>query len=175
MLRSFDGQRPMRHAHEDDFLQKIETGEVKRNMELFKREKHVCKEKFDGVDLMADSYFYDLKVLHNGGQRAKATPLIVSPQLRSLDASAAERIGELGGTLKGDVRRAFDRWNIEPNGMPPEVERWMASQGLLVEDPDAKKKRERQELMSSFGNMFKTVHNECEADHKAAEVLPSLP
>jgi len=168
MLRSFDGQKPMRHAHEDDFLQKIETGEVKRNVATFKREKHVCKEKFEGVDLMADSYFYDLKVLHNGGQRAKA---IVAR--RSLEATAAERMVELCGTMKGDVRRAFDRWSTEPNGMSPELAGWMESQGLIVEDPDAKKKRDRQELMASFGNMFKTVHNECEADHKAAGI-PSL-
>jgi len=193
MLRSFDGQRPMRHAHEDDFLQQMETGEVKRTMVAFKREKHVCKDQFVGVDLMADSYFYDLQVLHNRSQRAKAT---VARRLetisrsdstasskadrsacehskQSLEATAAERIGELCGTMKGDVRRAFDRWITEPNGMSPELERWMVNQGLAVEDADVKKKRERQELMASFGNMFKTVHNGSEADHKAAGI-PSL-
>lgn len=150
----------MRHAHEDEFLQGIENSSVKRNMNTFKREKRVVKEKFDGVEMLQDSYFYDLKVLHNGGQRAKAavvrrpesagspttdrdreTPSSGSKQ--AVEASAAERLGDLCGAMKGDMQRrsaaVLNTSRTDPQ-LLQEMQLWMASQGLAVEDLEKKKK-----------------------------------
>lgn len=64
----------MRMAHQDEFLQMIETSAVRKTVENYKHEKLLCKDKIDGIDALADASLYDLKVLHNGAQRAKSRP-----------------------------------------------------------------------------------------------------
>jgi len=126
MLRGWDGQRSMRMTHGDEFLQTLETSEVRNNMETLKREKHGLKDKVDGVDALADTSLYDLKVLHNarqrartsGGRRPGSAPLIrsrASPEFPSYGskspADALVRMRNLREELKGDLRKNCARFN----------------------------------------------------------------
>jgi len=60
---------------EDKTLQRMEEYSVNFNLETFKREKHLFKDKVDGVEMLEDPILYDLKVLHNGRQRAQSLRL----------------------------------------------------------------------------------------------------
>lgn len=63
------------HLQEDKTLQRMEEYSVSSNMESFKHEKRVFKDKVDGVEMLEDPILYDLKVLHNGRQRAVSSRL----------------------------------------------------------------------------------------------------
>jgi len=108
MLRGWDGQRSMRMAHEDDFLQMVEDYTVKNNRETFKREKHLCRDKVDGIDALADSSLYDLKVLHNAVQRSKAAASGKRPQSAGSPAKSpakSERLSPSKGDRAGERKQ----------------------------------------------------------------------
>lgn len=185
----------MRHAHEDFFLQKIESSEVKRNMETFKREKHVSKDKVDGVEMLADSYFYDLKVLHNGGQRAKA-PVGRRPESTSsptmerhhreraspgeLPTAASkcpsERLRDLGKELSADLRRHCTAHHDESSKIST-IEQDLNKRASRLDpfgEAICRKRRERQELLAGIGGLFKsTVANKQELGNETDEQLGS--
>jgi hypothetical protein len=50
----------------------MEEFSVSRNLDTFKRQKHLLKDKVDGVEMLEDPILYDLKVSHNGRQRAQS-------------------------------------------------------------------------------------------------------
>jgi len=165
----------MRKAHEDRFLQHMEHTEVKRNVNVLKREKHSVKDKVDGVDMLADSSLYDLKVLHNGGQRSKSLAdasrrrpesagAVVAdrsgcePGSRIAGCIAAGRVRGLCKELTGDLRKNCARFtdlNLQS--------KLMADLGEFIsydriEDAKTKKDREQREMLAGFGGFFKSTN-----------------
>eukprot|EP00929_Paragymnodinium_shiwhaense_P091130 TRINITY_DN51173_c0_g1_i1.p1 TRINITY_DN51173_c0_g1~~TRINITY_DN51173_c0_g1_i1.p1 ORF type:complete len:376 (-),score=87.58 TRINITY_DN51173_c0_g1_i1:237-1364(-) len=59
------------HPAKDAFLQRVEDFQVKRCLQGFRVEGIQQKEKVSGVDVLADTTLFDLKVLHNACQREK--------------------------------------------------------------------------------------------------------
>lgn len=191
MLRGWDGQRAMRMAHEDEFLQMLECQEVQNNMEALKREKQAMRDKVDGVDALADTSLYDLKVLHNGGQRAKASagrrPQSADPTMRSqlrsergaseftnsnakqsIDVNATDRMRDLCKEFLGEMRKNCQHMEEEGESAAA-LEQFIAP----FEDSQSKKKREVQELLVGFakgGGFFKSPSATLQPDEVVKQV-----
>lgn len=107
-------------AHEDEFLQGIENGEVHRELEGLKAKALQQKDFVDSFDILQDTYLFDLKVLHNMDARTKQpVPKTQQPtgtrktpqtargkkQLNAWeDLSASERLKKLRTVLETSVR-----------------------------------------------------------------------
>lgn len=180
-----EGPLSRRQAHEDEFLQRIETCEVKRKMDAWKREKHIMNDKGLGIDPLEDSSLYDLKVLHNVAERSKGIGAslgkrpdsacsepggAVANSKKSVDATASEEMHALCVELRRDLRKKCSRLSkltIETNEVSASGKITLCTKTFqeLVqfqetpEDAEYKQKRERQEFLSAgFGGLFgKTV------------------
>jgi hypothetical protein len=159
----------MRHAHQDGFLQMIETSEVQRNVAAFKHERLISKAKVNGIDMLADPYLYDLKVLHNGGQRAKHsvgrrpetansnsaerprdrnTGDAQSSATKPPDATPVEKVRDLCKELGGDLRRNCQRLHDVHHEHHPIVDEYAES----TDD-----KEDHKEVLAGIGNLFKST------------------
>lgn len=60
-----------RGPHTDVFLQRVEDSAVRRSLVNFRQEGHSSRLKVSDVDQLSDPSLFDLRVLHNGCQRAR--------------------------------------------------------------------------------------------------------
>lgn len=177
MLRAQDvWGRPMRTTHGDMFLSGIETNEVQRNIDTFKREKHVCKDKVDGVDALADTSLYDLKVLHNGSQRQRSKGAATRrPQSAGSICSgsrrqAPEHMRSLCEDLRSDLRENMKRLDDSEVQSLETLGAGVLNE-YLTEKEEVKKERERVELLAGFKDFFKKKP-ELEEDSVEQAMLP---
>jgi len=181
MLRARDELgRPMRTTHGDVFLSDIEAYEVQSNIDTFKREKHVCRDKVDGVDALADTSLYDLKVLHNGSQRQRSKGAATRrPQSAGSICSAGRRQAhehmrslchDLVSDLRANMKRMDDSEveSLECLGAGVLKE-------YLEEKEEVKKERERVELLAGFKDFFKKKPDLAEDSVEQAMLAEPLP
>lgn len=170
-IRSFEAQKTTTKSTMDPFLQMLEASKIKNTVDGLKREKHVCKDRVDGVDVLADTSLYDLRIMHNATQRAKtsasrptlhcagspAKSMRGSSEVPSLkqgfDSSATERLRDLCKDLVHDLFKN----GAHLTDVQMETQALEALQEYLApfEDEESKKKREKLELLNRFGGMFK--------------------
>lgn len=161
MLRALDEWgRPMRTTHGDMFLSDIEANEVQRNIDTYKREKHVCRDKVDGVDALADTSLYDLKVLHNASQRQRSKGATTRrPQSAGSICSgsrhqAPDHMRGLCQDLVSDLRANMKRLDDSEVESLESVGAGVLRE-YLAEKEEVKKERERVELLAGFKDFFK--------------------
>lgn len=224
MLRAWDGQREMRQAHEDEFLQMLECYAVKSNVEQLRTERFISKDLVDAVEPLTDSTLHDLKVLHNSAQRAlsarsrptsagtsrpgsananRSRPASASNQPQAAsnpngggikvnpqkipEDPALKMIRDVGEKIKTDLHKYCPSLAEMSPRNSTEEEAYEALQEYmeLPEDEEARKERQRRELLSHFGGMFsktKTVlPAEAEGEEttllleEATETAPAAP
>lgn len=181
----------MRMAHEDEFLQMIETTAVKSNMEVLRCEQLMSRDKAEGGDALADTSLYDLRLLHNGAQRSKQRPQSAGSRSRPvsassraasggrqpLDSTATEQVTlrQLCNEMTADLRKNCTRLgtsNVSTEAMQTVRTRedlWaleeLRAYTMTFEDEHTKKKRLQKELIKGFAKgRFTQVAMACRPD-----------
>lgn len=89
-----------RRPYEGEFRQHIENVAVTQSLSWMKREGLCKKAWIDSVDPLKDTSLFDLKVLHNGSQRAR-TKAAMQRLLASTQGSPSKRKGKRSGRSPG--------------------------------------------------------------------------
>jgi len=131
-----DGLAPVRPS--DSLRQRIEDTSVRREIGRYKRERIAQREVVSGVDFLSDQSLYDLKVLHNGTQRARS-------------AAAAERSKDLAATVFGAVQTSMRGHHEDTQARAEkETEVAMAGLGLIVQATTSLQSENRRGVRSSL-------------------------